>query len=75
MSRNRLKIAIGPKAHEQHQFRIGGTIRGEAAPVPDSETEWTEYYKVSRLKLIERTQPNMPPESNRRRCPTARAVP
>jgi len=61
VSRNRFKIAIGPKAHEQHQFRIGDSIRGKAAPIPDSETEWAEYYKVSGLKLIERTVLDMPP--------------
>src|SRR6267143_5606560 len=43
--RNRMKVAIGPKAHEQHQFRIGDSIMGNAVPVPDSETEWAEYYK------------------------------
>jgi len=26
--RNTFKVAIGPKAHEQHQFRIGDAIRG-----------------------------------------------
>ncbi len=28
VSRSRFKVAIGPKAHEQHQFRIGDTIKG-----------------------------------------------
>jgi hypothetical protein len=40
MPRNRMKVAIGPKAHEQHQFRIGDSIMGKAVPVPDPETEW-----------------------------------
>lgn len=60
--RSRFKITIGPKAHERHQFQIGDTIKGNAIPVPDSETEWAEFYRVSRLQLIERTQPDaMPP--------------
>lgn len=49
-----IKIAIGPKAHEQHQFRIGDRISGVAMPVTDSETEWAEYYKVSALKIEHR---------------------
>ena len=56
-NRNRFKVAIGPKAHEQHRFRIGDAIRGRAIPVPDAETEWAGFYKVSGLQLIERTRP------------------
>lgn len=59
--RNRFKVAIGPKAHEQHQFRIGDSVRGKAISVPDSETEWAEFYKVSGLQLMERMQPYAPP--------------
>ena len=58
---SRFKIAIGPKAHEQHQFRISDTIGGKAVPVPDSETEWADFYKVSGLQLIGRVQPDAPP--------------
>lgn len=47
------KIAIGPKAHEKHQFRIGDRISGEAVKVTDTETEWAEYYKVSALDVDE----------------------
>lgn len=61
MPRSRFKVAIGPKAHEQHQFRIGDTISGKAFPVSDSESEWAEFYKVSGLQLIGRTQPDAPP--------------
>lgn len=57
VSRSRFKVAIGPKAHEQHQFHIGDTIKGSAVPVPDSKTEWAEFYKVNGLKLMERIQP------------------
>ena len=62
---NRFKVATGPKAHEQHQFRIGDAIRGHATPVLDAETEWAEFYKVSGLQLIERTHPgDWPPSPN-----------
>src|SRR2546426_11656146 len=47
MPRNRMKVAIGPKAHEQHQFRIGDIVKGVAVPIPEPETEWAEVYKVS----------------------------
>lgn len=30
VSRSRFRVAIGPKAHEQHQFRIGDSIRANA---------------------------------------------
>ncbi len=55
--RNRFKVAIGPKAYEEHRFRIGDTIRGVAIPVANPETEWAEFYKVSGLELMERTHP------------------
>ena len=63
MARSQFKVAIGPKAHEQRQFRIGDTIKGMAVPVPDPETEWAEFYKVSGLQLMKRTQPDVLPPS------------
>jgi len=60
--REQIKIGIGPKAQDEHQFRIGDQICGLAVPVADQKTEWAEYYKVSGLKLLERSQKdNMPP--------------
>src|SRR6266850_7496505 len=35
--RNQFKVAVGPKAHEQQQFRIDDSIRGHAIPVQDAE--------------------------------------
>ena len=61
--RNRFKVAIGPKAHEQQRFRIGDTIRGKAVLVPNPETEWAGFYKVSGLQLIERRHPGDWPPS------------
>lgn len=63
VSRNRFKVAIGPKTHEEHIFRIGDAIRGKAITVPDSETEWAEFYKVTGLQIMERTQPDALPPS------------
>ena len=49
-----LRVAVGPKAHENHQFRIGDQVAGGAAPVAHEETEWATHYKVSGLQLLER---------------------
>ena len=57
VSRSQFKVAIGPKAHAQHQFRIGDNIRGVAISVAEPETEWADFYKVSGLQLLERTNP------------------
>jgi len=35
-----LRVAIGPKTHEAHRFRIMDQLRGLAEPVPDPAQEW-----------------------------------
>ncbi len=45
-------IGIGKAAHAKHQFKVNDVISGECVPVPDPDTEPTEYFKVSKLKLI-----------------------
>ena len=45
-------IGIGRAAHAKHQFKVNDLISGECVTVPDLDTEPTEYYKVSKLKLI-----------------------
>jgi len=49
-----LRIAVGPKTHEKHGFRIGDKVEGFAVPVPDPGLEWATHYKVSGLCLTER---------------------
>jgi hypothetical protein len=49
-----LRVAVGPKAHEQHRFRNGDEIEGLAVPVPDPRQEWATHYKVSGLKVVRR---------------------
>jgi len=58
-----LRVAIGPKTHEQHKFRIGDKIEGRAVPVPDPRQEWATHYKVSELKILKRgpTGEDVPP--------------
>lgn len=48
-------IGIGKAAHAKHQFKVNDIISGECVPVRDPDTEPTEYYKVSKLKLITRS--------------------
>jgi hypothetical protein len=49
-----LRVAIGQKAHEKNQFRIGDCISGEAWPIENPKQEWADFYKVSKLKVISR---------------------
>ena len=35
-----LRVAIGPKAHEQFQFRIGDRVSGKGWRIPDPKQEW-----------------------------------
>ena len=48
-------IGIGKAAHAKHHFKVNDVISGECVPVPNPDTEPTEYYKVSKLKLITRS--------------------
>lgn len=52
-------VGIGKVAHAKHQFKVNDIISGECVPVPDPDTEPTEYYKVSKLKLITRSTPSL----------------
>jgi len=45
-------IGIGKAAHAKNQFKVNDIISGECVPVPDPDTEPTQYYKVSKLKVI-----------------------
>ncbi len=48
-------IGIGKAAHAKHQFKVNDVISGECIPVPNPDLEPTQYYKVSKLKLITRS--------------------
>jgi len=47
-------IALGKGAHAKHQLRIGDAVSGMSVPVSDPRIETAEYYKTSKLKIIER---------------------
>jgi hypothetical protein len=48
-------IGIGKAAHSKHQFKINDVISGECVPVPDPDLEPTQFYKVSKLKIISKS--------------------
>src|SRR3972149_11260705 len=57
-------VGVGEGSHAKNQFQVGDTVSGEALPVADPRLETVEFYKVSKLKLIERSngeQPEPPP--------------
>jgi len=49
-------VAIGKAVHQKHQFRVGDEISGLSVRVPDARLEATEFYKVSKLQLIKRSE-------------------
>jgi hypothetical protein len=49
-----LRVAVGPKIHEKHRFRIGDQLTGLAVPVPHPREEWATHYKVSGLRSLGR---------------------
>jgi len=49
-----LRIAVAPKDHERHRFRIGDRVEGMALKVEDPRTEWATHHKASGLRAIER---------------------
>lgn len=49
-------VGIGKGAQAKHEFRVGDVVSGQCEPVQDSRTEAVEFYKVSKLKLLGRTE-------------------
>lgn len=49
-------IAVGEGAHAKHQFRAGDVLNGEGQPVADHRLETAELYKISKVKLIKRSE-------------------
>jgi hypothetical protein len=56
-------VAIGPGAQQKHRFRAGDTISGCAESVPNPQMEIAQFYKTSKLKLLDRSEwpPASPP--------------
>lgn len=49
-------IGIGKDAQAKHLFQAGDVVSGESHPVFDNDMEVVEYYKTSKLKLVERSE-------------------
>ena len=47
-------VGIGKGAQTKHMFRVGDAVSGLCEPVQDNRLEAVEFYKVSKLKLVER---------------------
>jgi hypothetical protein len=49
-------VGIGKSAQSKHTFRVDDGISGQCQPVEDQRLETVEYYKTSKLKLLQRPQ-------------------
>ncbi|MFH1891883.1 MAG: hypothetical protein ABIK83_04290 [Candidatus Zixiibacteriota bacterium] len=46
-------IGIGKAAQAKHQFRFGDVVSGRSLPVEDMQKEPVEFYKTSKLEVVE----------------------
>ena len=49
-------VGIGKGAQVKHGFQVGDVVRGQCQPVQDKRMEVVEYYKTSKLKVVERVE-------------------
>ena len=49
-------IGIGKAAQAKHNFRIGDIVSGQSHPVQDERLEAIEFYKTSKLRVVERVK-------------------
>lgn len=49
-------IGIGKGAHDKNKFCMGDVISGDCQAVEDTRLDTVEFYKVSKLKLLQRSQ-------------------
>lgn len=56
-------IGIGQSVQQKHQFQVGDVVSGESLPVADDQMEPVEFYKTSKLKVLQRFEgePTSPP--------------
>jgi hypothetical protein len=54
--RREFSIGIGRGAHKKHQFCVGDDVSGAAVPVVDERKEPVEFYKASKLKIVNRSE-------------------
>ena len=49
-------VGIGKGVQAKHAFRVGDVVSGQCQPVEDKRIETAEFYKVSKLKVLERAE-------------------
>ena len=49
-------VGIGKGAQAKHGFRAGDMVGGQCLPVQDERTEAVEFYKASKLKVVEHAE-------------------
>ena len=49
-------VGIGKGAQVKHGIQVGDVVSGQCLPVQDERMEVVEYYKTSKLKVIERVE-------------------
>lgn len=56
-------VGVGKAAQAKHEFRVGDIVSGEAEPVSNPQTDPVDFYRASKLKLVERPalEPARPP--------------
>ena len=55
-----VSVGIGKAAHEKHQFKVNDVISCECVPVQDPDLESVNFYKVSKLVVINRGEQGSP---------------
>ena len=63
-NKREFSIGIGKAAQSKYQFKISDIVMGDSHPVVDHRIELVDFYKTSKLKIIERsgqTAINPPP--------------
>jgi len=47
-------VGIGKAAQAKHQFQVGDEVSGQSVPVADPRKEPVEFYRASKLQVLER---------------------
>jgi hypothetical protein len=46
-------IGLGRATQQKHQFQVGDEVSGESVPVADARREPVEFYRASKLKVVQ----------------------
>jgi hypothetical protein len=62
--RREFSVGLGKATYRKHEFRVGDELSGESVPIVDERKESVEFYRTSKLKLLQRIESevkNSPP--------------